>query len=80
MPICYSFLVADQVYVSSIPPKTAGNPSPIQYVFSSNSEESSFEIYPDPRGNTLERGTEITLILRDDALEFLEGVSLAKLV
>jgi hypothetical protein len=60
----YSFLVADQVYVASVPPKSEKNPNPVQHVFSSSSEESSFEIYPDPRGNTLGQGTEITLIIK----------------
>ncbi|KIM90780.1 hypothetical protein PILCRDRAFT_59180, partial [Piloderma croceum F 1598] len=70
-----SFLVADQVYVSSVAAK-----SDTQYVFSSSADEGSFEIYPDPRGNTLGRGTEITLVLKDDALEYLDNVVLAKLV
>jgi heat shock protein beta len=67
-----SFLVADQVYVASLPPATAKDPNPVQHVFSSNANEPSFEVYPDPRGNTLERGTEITLILKKDAIEYLE--------
>jgi hypothetical protein len=71
----YSFLVADRVYVSSIAAK-----SDTQYVFSSSADEGSFEIYPDPRGNTLGRGTEITLVLKDDASEYLDDVALAKLV
>jgi HSP90 family molecular chaperone len=58
-----SFLVADKVYVSSLPPPTAANPNPVQYVFSSGADEASFEVYPDPRGNTLGRGTEITYVL-----------------
>jgi heat shock protein beta len=71
----HSFLVADRVYVSSVAAK-----SDTQYVFSSSADEGSFEIYPDPRGNTLGRGTEITLVLKDDALEYLDNVVLAKLV
>src|SRR5882762_636110 len=70
-----SFLVADQVYVSSVAAK-----SDTQYVFSSSAHEGSFEIYPDPRGNTLGRGTEITLVLKDDASEYLDNVALAQLV
>jgi heat shock protein beta len=58
-----SFLVADKVYVSSLPPPTAANPNPVQHVFSSGADEASFEVYPDPRGNTLGRGTEITYVL-----------------
>ncbi|GJJ07305.1 hypothetical protein Clacol_001506 [Clathrus columnatus] len=75
-----SFLVADQVYVASIPPKSAQNPNPQQYVFSSNAEDSSFELYPDPRGNTLGRGTEVTLIIKEDAGEFLNVELLKRLV
>ena len=66
--------------VSSIAPPSESNPSPVQHVFSSSADESSFEIYPDPRGNTLGRGTEITLVLKDDALEFLETQRLHDLV
>jgi heat shock protein 90kDa beta len=57
-----SFLVADKVYVSSLPPPSAANPNPVQHVFASSSEEPSFEVYKDPRGNTLGRGTEITYV------------------
>ncbi|OCB87541.1 heat shock protein Hsp90 [Sanghuangporus baumii] len=75
-----SFLVADRVYVASLPPKTAQNPDPVQHVFSSSADESAFEVYPDPRGNTLGRGTEITLVLKEDASEFLETKKLQELV
>jgi heat shock protein 90kDa beta len=67
-----SFLVADKVYVASTPPKSKKNPNPIQHVFSSSADDSSFEIFPDPRGNTLGHGTEITLVLKKDALEYLD--------
>lgn len=76
----YSFLVADHVYVSSIAPKSAANLEPVQHVFSSSADESSFEVYPDPRGNILGRGTEITLVLKDDATEFLDTHTLQELV
>lgn len=76
----YSFLVADRVYVSSVSPKTAKSPNPVQHVFSSSAEESSFEVYPDPRGNTLGRGTEITLVLKEDAQEYLDTHTLQELV
>ena len=75
-----SFLVADQVYVASIAAKTSQNPNPSQWVFSSSAEESSFEVYPDPRGNTLGRGTEITLVLKPDSLEYLDTKSVETLV
>lgn len=75
-----SFLVADKVYVASVPPATAANPNPKQFVFSSGSHESSFETFEDPRGNTLGRGTEITLVLKEDALEYLDTHKLSELV
>ncbi|KZS97784.1 heat shock protein Hsp90 [Sistotremastrum niveocremeum HHB9708] len=75
-----SFLVADQVYVASIPTKSETNPEPAQYVFSSSADDSSFEIYPDPRGNTLGHGTEITLVIRPDASQFLNTDRLKELV
>ncbi|KAF9009082.1 Hsp90 protein-domain-containing protein [Cyathus striatus] len=65
-----SFLVADRVE----------NPEPLQHIFSSSADDSSFEIYPDPRGNTLGRGTEITLFLKDDSTEYLEGSKIIELV
>ena len=37
-------------------------------------------MYPDPRGNTLSRGTEITLILKPDSLEYLDTKSVETLV
>jgi heat shock protein beta len=75
-----SFLVADRVEVASIPPKTAKNPNPIQHVFSSSADDSTFDVYPDPRGNTLGRGTEITLFLKPDAQEYLDEATLSALV
>lgn len=75
-----SFLVADRVYVASRPPKSKENPEPEQWVFSSASDESSFEIYADPRGPTLGQGTEITLILKPDAVEYLSTTKLAALM
>ena len=76
-----SFLVADHVYVASIAPKSAKNPDPKQYVFSSIADDSSFEVYPDPRGNTLGgHGTEITLLLKEDAYEYLDTHRLQELV
>ncbi|KAJ4478050.1 Hsp90 protein-domain-containing protein [Lentinula aciculospora] len=75
-----SFLVADKVHVASVPAKSEKYPEPAQHVFSSSSEDSSFEIFPDPRGNTLVRGTEITLELKDDSLEYLENQEITALV
>jgi heat shock protein 90kDa beta len=73
-------LVADQVYVASVPSKTSENPNPEQYIFSSSSEDNDFATYPDPRGKTLERGTEITLVLKPDALEYLDNPHIIHLV
>jgi heat shock protein beta len=75
-----SFLVADKVYVASIGPKSSSNPNPVQHVFSSASDDSDFEVFADPRGNTIGRGTEITLVLKKDALEYLEETKLAELM
>lgn len=80
LSVCISFLVADRVYVSSLAAKSSHNPEPTQYVFSSGADESSFEIYPDPRGNTLGRGTEITLILKDEAIEYMDQHRITDLV
>ncbi|KAH8105965.1 heat shock protein Hsp90 [Cristinia sonorae] len=75
-----SFLVADHVYVASIAAKSSRNPEPVQHIFSSSADDSSFEVYPDPRGNTLGRGTEITLVLKDDALDYLETFRLTDMI
>ncbi|KAH7887755.1 Hsp90 protein-domain-containing protein [Phlebopus sp. FC_14] len=76
----FSFLVADKVTVASIPPRSSRNPNPTQNVFSSSANEGSFEIYLDPRGNTLKHGTEITLELKNDATHYLSTSNLIKLV
>lgn len=75
-----SFLVADKVYVASVPAKTSDIPNPQQYIFSSSSDDNDFATYPDPRGNTLERGTEITLVLKPDALEYLDHHTIIELI
>ncbi|CDO71337.1 hypothetical protein BN946_scf184908.g95 [Trametes cinnabarina] len=75
-----SFLVADRVEVASVAAKSSNNPNPAQYVFSSGADENSFEIFPDPRGNTLGRGTEITLHLKPDALEYGDTNTIIDLV
>ncbi|KAG5646569.1 hypothetical protein DXG03_002872 [Asterophora parasitica] len=75
-----SFLVADRVTVASIPPKSAKVPEPVQHVFSSSADDASFEIFPDPRGNILGRGTEITLFLKPDALEYLDADRIKDLI
>ncbi|KAI0053625.1 HSP90-domain-containing protein [Auriscalpium vulgare] len=75
-----SFLVADRVYVASVAAKTAANPDPQQYVFSSSADSNDFVTYQDPRGRTLERGTEITLVLKPEATEYLSTQTLRGLV
>ena len=54
-----TFLVADRVTVASKHPTSAA-----QYVWESTNGASEFHIYEDPRGASLERGTEITLHLK----------------
>jgi heat shock protein beta len=75
-----SFLVADRVEVASIPPKSEKNPNPVQHVFASSSDDSTFDVYPDPRGNTLGRGTEITLFLKQEAQDYATAATLSSLV
>ena len=59
-----TFLVADRVTVAS-----KSNDDDTQHVWESLNGEASFHVGPDPRGNTLGRGTEITLHLKEDAEE-----------
>jgi heat shock protein beta len=59
-----SFLVSNRVTVASKSPEDG-----TQHVWESVNGENSFHVYPDPRGNTLGRGTEITLHLKEDCLE-----------
>jgi len=68
------YLVADKVTVIS-----KHNDDPVQHVWES-SADSSFTVAPDPRGNTLGRGTSIVLHLKDDASEFLSEQKLESLV
>ena len=59
-----TFLVADKVTVAS-----KSNDEDSQYIWESLNGEASFHVGPDPRGDTLGRGTEITLHLKEDAEE-----------
>ncbi|KAI9031015.1 Hsp90 protein-domain-containing protein [Phycomyces nitens] len=67
------FLVADKVTVAS---KSNDDD---QYVWMSEAVD-DFVIAKDPRGNTLGRGTQITIHLKEDAYEFLDEDNLKKLV
>lgn len=68
-----AFLVADKVQVIS--KSNEDN----QYIWESSSQE-SFKLSADPRGNTLGRGTEIILHLKDDAAEFLDQNKLEEII
>merc|ERR1711975_117625 len=67
------YLVADKVTV-----RTKHNDDQ-QYIWESTAD-SSFTIAEDPEGDTLGRGTEITLHLKDDCKEFTEGDKIKDLV
>merc|ERR1711975_129352 len=67
------YLVADKVTV-----RTKHNDDQ-QYIWESTAD-SSFTIAEDPEGNTLGRGSEITLHLKDDCKEFTEGDKIKDLV
>jgi len=60
-----AFLVADKVSVTS-----KCNDDPIQHVWES-SADASFTVVEDPRGNTLGRGSRVTLHLKEDAHDYL---------
>merc|ERR1711904_9453 len=60
-----AFLVADKVAVTS-----KCNDDPTQHVWES-SADASFTVVADPRGNTLGRGSRVTLHLKEDAHEYL---------
>ncbi|WWC65635.1 uncharacterized protein I303_108255 [Kwoniella dejecticola CBS 10117] len=74
------FLVSPTVRVSSLPPATSGNSEPTQHTFVSSSTGDSFEVFPDPRGNTLGRGTEIVLSIGEEEAEFLSVEKLKTLI
>merc|ERR1712187_417430 len=60
-----AFLVADKVSVTS-----KCNDDAVQHVWES-SADASFTVVDDPRGNTLGRGTRVTLHLKEDAHDYL---------
>lgn len=67
------YLIADKVRVIS------KNNADDQYIWESTAD-SSFTVAKDPRGNTLGRGTEIVMFLKEDALDFLKQDTLEELV
>ena len=67
------YLVADRVRVVS------KHNDDDQHIWESTAD-SSFSVAKDPRGNTLGRGTEITMFLKEDALEFLKQDKLEELI
>merc|ERR1712159_864092 len=69
-----AFLVADKVTVTS-----KNNDDETQHVWES-SADASFSIVEDPRGNTLGRGSRITLHLKEDALDYLSETKLKESV
>merc|ERR1712174_83427 len=60
-----AFLVAGKVSVTS-----KCNDDPVQHVWESSADE-SFTVVDAPRGNTLGRGTRVTLHLKEDAHDYL---------
>ena len=62
-----AFLVADKVVV------TSKSNSDDQYVWESDSVK--FSVAKDPRGNTLQRGTTISLYLKEEAGDYLQHQS-----
>uniref|UniRef100_A0A1B6C414 Uncharacterized protein n=1 Tax=Clastoptera arizonana TaxID=38151 RepID=A0A1B6C414_9HEMI len=67
-----SFLVADRVIV------TSKHNDDKQYIW--ESDASNFQISEDPRGSSLLRGTQISLIMKDEAGDYLEVETLRKLI
>lgn len=67
-----AFLVANQVSV------TTKHNDDKQYIWESDS--SSFSIVEDPRGDTLKRGTTISLHMKDEAMDFLEEEQIRELI
>ncbi|XP_076684103.1 heat shock protein 90 Gp93 [Andrena cerasifolii] len=67
-----AFLVSNTVVV------TSKHNDDKQYIWQSDS--SSYSIVEDPRGDTLKRGTTVSLHLKDEALDFLEEDTIRELV
>merc|ERR1711935_420058 len=67
-----AFLVADKVIV------TTKHNDDKQYIW--ESDASSFSLVEDPRGDTLKRGTQITLVLKEEAYDYLEQDTVKDLI
>ncbi|KAL7828116.1 hypothetical protein AOLI_G00312680, partial [Acnodon oligacanthus] len=67
-----AFLVADSVIV------TSKHNNDTQHIWESDSNE--FSVIEDPRGDTLGRGTTITLVLKEEASDYLELETIKNLV
>nr|XP_056703677.1 endoplasmin [Euleptes europaea] len=67
-----AFLVADKVIV------TSKHNNDTQHIWESDSNE--FSVISDPRGNTLGRGTTVTLVLKEEASDYLELDTIKNLV
>ncbi|KAJ6659004.1 hypothetical protein lerEdw1_019641 [Lerista edwardsae] len=67
-----AFLVADSVIV------TSKHNNDTQHIWESNSNE--FSVIDDPRGDTLGRGTTITLVMKEEASDYLELDTVKNLV
>ncbi|CAG2100312.1 unnamed protein product [Medioppia subpectinata] len=68
-----AFLVADKVVVTS-----KNNDDPIQHIWESDSAQ--FTVVEDPRGDTLKRGSQISLALKEEAKDFLQEDTLKNLI
>nr|XP_023673633.1 endoplasmin-like isoform X5 [Paramormyrops kingsleyae]XP_023673634.1 endoplasmin-like isoform X5 [Paramormyrops kingsleyae]XP_023673635.1 endoplasmin-like isoform X5 [Paramormyrops kingsleyae]XP_023673637.1 endoplasmin-like isoform X5 [Paramormyrops kingsleyae] len=67
-----AFLVADSVIV------TSKHYNDTQHIWESDSNE--FSVVTDPRGNTLGRGTTITLVMKEETSDYLELETIKNLV
>jgi len=67
-----AFLVADKVIV------TTKHNDDVQYIWESDSN--NYSVVEDPRGNTLKRGTTISLVLKEEAYDFLEQDTVRELI
>jgi len=67
-----AFLVADKVIV------TTKHNDDKQYIWESDS--ASYSVVEDPRGDTLKRGTTISLVMKEEAYDFLEQDTIRELI